>query len=237
MAKKTGLIVPQHLALIPDGNRRWARTHGLEIFRGHSSGIKKFVEFAGWSKGKGVKMLTVWGLSTENLSNRPPMELKALFNLYIKAAKDEKLRKMLADNRIRLKIIGNLSVLPEKLRKALLDIESRTMEYGDYTINLLINYGGREDLVYSARQIAKEAGKKGAAIDEKLVEEHLRTASLPDVDLVIRTSGEQRLSGLLPWQAAYSELYFSERYWPDFGKKDFDKAIRTFSNRQRRFGK
>jgi undecaprenyl diphosphate synthase len=237
MTNEKDLIVPKHLALIPDGNRRWAKTHGLEIFRGHSSGIKKFVEFARWSKDRGIKMITVWGLSTENLSNRPTIELKALFNLYIKAARDESLRKMLYENGIKLRIIGNLSVLPAKLRDALMDIERKTRGYGDYTINLLINYGGRDDLVYSARQIAKESKKRGVLIDEKFVERNLRTAMLPDVDMIIRTSGEQRLSGLLPWQAAYSELYFSDRYWPDFRKKDFDKAIKTFSSRQRRFGK
>jgi len=231
-----GLVAPLHLALIPDGNRRWAKGKGFGLFLGYKNGISKFYEFSKWSKAVGVRTLTVWALSTENLTNRSATELKVLFGLYIRAARDRKLLEDLKRNGTRIKIVGNIGGLPRKLREALYEVERKTQDYGDMTINLLVNYGGKDDLVYSARQLVKEA-RKGAAVDEKLVEKHLRTAALPDVDLVVRTSGEMRLSGLLPWQAAYSELYFSDKYWPEFGKRDFDKAMRVFSSRQRRFGK
>lgn len=229
---------PKHVALIPDGNRRWARANGLKVLLGHSAGVKKFIDFATWSKEFGVKTVTVWALSTENLTNRPSYELKALFNLYTKAARDRKIINQLIENKARLRIVGDISKLPLKLRQALTDLERTTGKYRELTINMLINYGGREDLIYSVQKIANEARRsKRARINAEYVKEHLRTAALPDVDLILRTSGEMRLSGLLPWQATYSELYFAKKYWPDFSKEDFRKAISTFSRRQRRFGK
>jgi len=235
---KKSLLAPSHIALIPDGNRRWSKFNKLHILDGYSIGIKRFIEFAKWSKEFGVETLTVWALSTENLKNRSNIELKVLFSLYLKAATDKKVLKDLKDNRARLRIIGDVNSLPKKLRDALLDIERRTRMYKDLTINMLINYGGKEDLVYSMQQMSKELkGNKSAKIDEEFVRRHLRSANLPDVDLIVRTSGEMRTSGLLPWQGSYSELYFSKKYWPDFGKEDFRKAIQTFSQRQRRYGK
>ncbi len=235
---KKSLLAPSHIALIPDGNRRWSKFNKLHILDGYSIGIKRFIEFAKWSKEFGVETLTVWALSTENLKNRSNIELKVLFSLYLKAATDKKVLKDLKDNRARLRIIGDVNSLPKKLRDALLDIERRTRTYKDLTINMLINYGGREDLIYSMQQMSKELkGNKNAKIDEEFVRRHLRSANLPDVDLIVRTSGEIRTSGLLPWQGSYSELYFSKKYWPDFCKEDFRKAIQTFSQRQRRYGK
>jgi undecaprenyl diphosphate synthase len=235
---KKMLRAPSHIALIPDGNRRWAKIHKLHILNGYSVGIRRFIEFSKWSKEFGVKTLTVWALSTENLKNRSDLELKVLFNLYVKAATDKNVLKDLRANKARLKVIGDVDSLPEKLRNALRNIERQTRTYKDLTINLLVNYGGKEDLVYSVQQMSKEIrGNKRAKIDERFVREHLRSAALPDVDLIVRTSGEMRTSGLLPWQGSYSELYFSKKYWPDFGKEDFRKAIQNFSDRQRRFGK
>jgi undecaprenyl diphosphate synthase len=176
----------------------------------------------------------VWGLSTDNLKNRSPFELKVLFNLYTKAAKDKKLIRMLDDNKIRLNVVGNVAALPDKLRCALAAIQDKTQKYTDFTINLLINYGGREDLLHSVREFSKESPH---SISEEDLRSRLLTASIPDVDLIVRTSGEMRLSGLLPWQTTYSELYFARKYWPEFEKKDFVKAIKLFSMRQRRFGK
>ncbi|MCW6160048.1 MAG: polyprenyl diphosphate synthase [Candidatus Micrarchaeales archaeon] len=229
---------PRHIALIPDGNRRWSRLNRLRLLQGYSMGINKFIEFATWAKEYGVKTISVWALSTENLKNRTSTEMKVLFGLYMKAAKDPKILKRLVQNRARLRIIGDRSHLPIKLRGALADIERKTRNYKDLTINLLLNYGGREDIVHSMQQIASDVKRnRNVKVDEEYIKEHLRTSSLPDVDLVVRTSGEMRLSGLLPWQAAYSELYFAKKYWPDFDKDDFRKAISTFSRRQRRFGK
>ncbi|MFI5412948.1 MAG: polyprenyl diphosphate synthase [Candidatus Micrarchaeales archaeon] len=236
MAKK--ITAPSHIALIPDGNRRWSRTHKLQILSGHSTGIDRFIEFAKWSKEFGIKTVSVWALSTENLTGRPPMELRGLFELYVRAARDKKVFEMLKENGAKLRIIGDMSKLPKRLKDALKDIEFKTRTYKEITINLLINYGGKEDLIYSAQQISRAIRQnKNAKIDEEFIKEHLRSSSIPDVDLIVRTSGEMRLSGLLPWQGSYSELYFAKKYWPDFTKEDFRKAIETFSRRRRRFGK
>ncbi len=232
MNNKTKRSIPSHVAIIPDGNRRWARLNKIPLFLGYSKGIKKFVDFAMWSKEFGVKTLTVWGLSSDNMKKRSSLERRVLFELYTKAAKDKKLIKMLADNKVRLNIIGDIGELPKRLRNALADIEERTSKYTDLTINLLINYGGREDIIHSMKLLQKEHGKIG----EEDVRKNLLTSSVPDVDLIVRTSGEMRLSGLLPWQTAYSELYFAKKYWPEFEKQDFKRAIALFSKRHRRFG-
>ena len=228
------IITPKHVALIPDGNRRWAKSHSSLLLQSYKLGIEKFITFATWSKEFGVKTITVWALSTENLRGRNVLELRVLFDLYTRYAKDSVLYAMLKTNGARVKIIGDLTRLPKKLREALLELERKTADFHTMTINMLINYGGQEDIVYSINQL-KAAGAKH--IDEELIKKNLRSASLPEVDLIVRTSGEQRLSGLLPWQTAYSELYFAKKYWPDFGKADFKKALLEFSRRQRRFGK
>ncbi len=238
LMKKSGTMhAPEHIALIPDGNRRWARSNKVSLLGGYSLGIKKFVEFSTWSKQFGVKTITVWALSTENLKNRTGLELKILFDLYTKAAKDRSIRELLRANNAHLNVIGDMSALPKKLVAALKEIEEETRRYGDFTINLLVNYGGKEDLMYSVRSISSEASEDRGAIGEAEMRDHLRTSSIPDIDLVIRTSGEMRLSGLLPWQSAYSELYFTKKYWPEFNRDDLRKAVQTYSKRQRRFGK
>jgi tritrans,polycis-undecaprenyl-diphosphate synthase [geranylgeranyl-diphosphate specific] len=231
------IVAPSHIALIPDGNRRWAEVHRWGILQAYGAGVNRFLDFAKWSREFGVKTISVWALSTENLKNRTETELKILFALYMRAAKNKKLINDLKANRVRLNVVGDTSSLPKKLRDALHKVEDQTKMYTDYTINLLINYGGKEDLVYSLQRLFKESKNGKTKIDEKAISEHLRSATVPDVDLIVRTSGEMRLSGLLPWQGSYSELYFAKKYWPDFDKNDFKKAIDTFSRRQRRFGK
>lgn len=229
-------FVPQHLGLIPDGNRRWAKLHSFGIFAGYRKGVKNFVDFAKWSQDLGIKTLTVWALSTENLKNRSEQELSVLFKLYMTAATDKKLLEGLKKNKVHINVIGDLRSLPKKLKDALEELEKQTRVYEAFTVNLLINYGGREDFIHSMKELQKDK-LSGSQINEDTVQQHLRTASLPDLDLVVRTSGEMRLSGFLPWQSAYSELYFTEKYWPDFNKKDFYKAVDTFSRRKRRFGR
>ncbi len=235
---KKKLVAPQHIALIPDGNRRWAMLHKLRVFTAYRRGITQFIEFAKWSKEFGVKTISVWALSSENLKGRTGAELRILFALYTRAARSKKVLDDLKNNGARLRVVGNIGVLPKMLRDALRDAERQTEMYKDLTINLLINYGGREDIIYSVQKIAKELkSSKGSRIDEDTIQEHLRSSTLPDVDLIVRTSGEMRLSGLLPWQGGYSELYFAKKCWPDFNKSDFRRIIETFSRRQRRFGK
>lgn len=235
---KRGLTTPAHIALIPDGNRRWSKLHKLKVFAGYRMGIRRFIDFTKWSKEFGVKTLTVWALSTENLRNRSGLELKVLFDLYMKVATDKSILRDLKANGARLRVIGDMNALPKKLRDAFRNVEAQTKMYKDMTINLLVNYGGKDDILYSMQQMSRDIkSNKVTKVDQKYIREHLRSATLPDVDLIVRTSGEMRTSGLLPWQGSYSELYFSNKYWPDFGREDFRKAIQTFSKRQRRFGK
>jgi undecaprenyl diphosphate synthase len=230
--------VPEHLALIPDGNRRWSSSHRLEIFNGYQKGVKKFIDFSVWAKGFGVKTLTVWALSTENIKNRSKTEIGVLYKLYENAATDPAILQTLKTNQSRIKIIGNPQLLPKKVKNALQSLEKKTKTYKDFTINLLIGYGGRDDLVYAFKKVYNYAlNGQINKITENIVNESMRTATVPDVDLIIRTSGEMRLSGFLPWQSDYSELYFAKKYWPDFEKKDLEKALKVFSERQRRFGR
>lgn len=225
--------VPSHIALIPDGNRRWSGLHKLALFSGYDRGIKKFIDFSNWARELGVKTITVWALSTDNIRKRSAMELGALYGLYVKAANDPEIMADLKKNGARIRVIGNLDMLPAKVKKALVALEARTRAYRNFTINMLIGYGGREDIMY-AFSSAKAQGKK---VTEDYIGSHIRTADIPTVDLIIRTSGEMRLSGFLPWQSNYSELYFAKKYWPDFGKQDLEKAVRSFSERGRRFGR
>ena len=227
---------PKHIAIIPDGNRRWVFQNKTRLYSGYSLGIKKVIDISLCAKKYGVKILTIWALSTENIKKRDTKELNLLYRLYAITAKDKDVLKKLQDNNVRIKIIGDLSKLPNNVKKALYFLQTKTRDYKDLTINLLIGYSGREDIKYMIKNIrAKLANNSNIAI--KNLNYYLRTAIIPDVDLIIRTSGEMRLSGFLPWQATYSELYFSKKYWPDFDEKDLKKAIETFLERNRRFGK
>ena len=237
-SRRVSPSVPKHLALIPDGNRRWSSSHRLALLSGYKKGVAKFIDFSVWAKGFGVKTLTVWALSTENIMNRSSSEIHVLYRLYEKAAKDPKIFETLKANRARIKVIGNRNMIPKRVRDALRSLELRTRTFGDFTINLLIGYGGVDDLSYAFKRLCSSAatGKK-IVINEESISRNMRTASIPKVDFVIRTSGEMRMSGFLPLQAGYSELYFADKYWPDFGKRDLANALKSFSERQRRFGK
>ena len=229
---------PKNLALIPDGNRRWANNHKVSIIKGYDLGIKKFIDFSIWLKDFGGETLTVWALSTENISNRSRTELNILYKLYIKAANDKKLLKTLKDNGVRINAIGNLNLIPAEVRRALGSIERKTKAYKKFTINILIAYGGREEILHAARKmISQKIHNKIKRIDEAALRVCLRTGMLPTPDLIIRTSGELRLSGFMPWQAGYAELYFSKKLWPDFTKHDLYNAISDCNRRERRFGK
>ena len=230
------LIIPTNVALIPDGNRRWAKTNKMNLFNGYNYGIKKFVKFSLWLKSFGSKSLTVWALSTENIQKRTSQELSILYKLYVRAAYDKEILKMLDDTQAHLKIIGNRKLIPKAVNKALSSVEKRTAKYDKFYINVLLAYGGHDDILYAAKKLLA-SGAAPRSISEDSLKKNLRTAKISDPDLIIRTSGEERLSGLLPWQSSYSELYFSNKYWPDFGKADLSAAISEFSRRKRRYGK
>ncbi len=237
MDEKT-LKVPFHLALIPDGNRRWAKKNNLPTFKGHEAGLKKFEQILDWCKELGIKMVTLYTLSLENLS-RSKGEVKFLLNLIKKHlqrfAKDEKVHK----NKVKLQVIGNLELLPEDVQEAAIEAMKATQDYNNYFLNLAVAYGGRAEIVDAAKRIAKLAEQgnlKTEKIDEKTFSEYLYS-ELPDVDLVIRTS-EQRVSGFLPWQSTYAEIIFLPNVlFPALTKGDFVNAIKEFSARERRFGK
>ncbi|MGC8628665.1 MAG: polyprenyl diphosphate synthase [Candidatus Micrarchaeia archaeon] len=232
MAKK----VPSVLALIPDGNRRWALKHRLSFYQAYSQGVKKFIDFAEWCKDYGVKSVIVWAFSTENFK-RPSIERNTLFSIYENAAKDKSIIERLHKNRTRLKIVGNMALLPKRLQTALHNVEEETKAYKDRVIYLLIAYGGRNDLVHAAKELALNADDEAIKkLDESKFKSMLFSSEVPDPDLVIRTSGERRLSGILPWQVCYSELYFSKKLWPDFTRKDLRQALLDYGKRQRRFG-
>ncbi|RLI18012.1 di-trans,poly-cis-decaprenylcistransferase [Candidatus Bathyarchaeota archaeon] len=232
---------PEHIAVILDGNRRWALKHSLNPWMGHRQGAEKVEELLDWCLEMGVKSVTLYAFSTENF-RRSPKEVEEIMKIT-----EEKLRKLLTDKRIhennvKVKIIGRKSLLPKSLRKLADEVEESTKNYNKHFLNVALAYGGRAEIVDAARKIAERVEKgeiETKQIDEKLFEKFLYTAHLPkqDPDLIIRTSGEERLSGFLLWQSAYSELCFLDIYWPEFRKIDLLRAIRTFQKRKRRFGK
>ncbi len=227
---------PTALGLIPDGNRRWARGHSLSFLSGYRMGVEKFIDFANWCKDYGVRNITVWAFSTENFS-RPSPERKALFSIYKRVAKDREMLSMLHNNETRFNVVGNSALLPKDLVKALHAVETETMPYTKNTINMLIAYGGKDDILHATKRLVKAAIKKRVGeVTETLFKNYMISSSVPDIDLVIRTSGEERLSGFMPWQSGYSELYFSKKLWPDFTRRDLRTALAEYDRRQRRFG-
>lgn len=241
MHQVKGRGVPEHVALILDGNRRWARSRGLPPWVGHRFGAEKVKDVLKWSYDLNIKILTLYILSMENLQ-RPLEEVKHLMELL-----EARLREVLEDEevhkkKVRIKVLGRIEMLPPYIQRLIERVEEATYKYGERFLNLAIAYGGRAEVVDSLRRIAEEV-KEGSLspreIDEKTVERYLYTSHLPNPypDLVIRTSNEQRLSGFLLWQASYSELIFTDVLWPSFRKIDFLRAIRTYQGRSRRFGK
>jgi len=232
--------LPSHVAVILDGNRRWAKGRRLPPWFGHREGARKVEDLLDWCLKLGIKTLTLYVLSTENLQ-RPVEEVNAIFKIA-----EEELRRALTDRRIhengvRVKALGRVELLPEGLRSLIKELEASTSNYNSHFLNIAIAYGGRTEIVDAVKKIAEsiEGGKLRASdIDEHVIEKHLYTWFLPNPypDLIIRTSGEERLSGFLLWQSAYSELVFLDIYWPDFREIDLLRAIRTYQTRQRRFG-
>jgi undecaprenyl diphosphate synthase len=227
---------PKSLALIPDGNRRWAKHHALNFFRGYSRGVEKFIDFAEWCKDYGVDNITVWAFSTENFS-RPAAEMNTLFGIYRRVATDKSIIDRLHSNKTRFNVIGNKALLPKDLASALHRVEEETGAYKERVINMLIAYGGKDDILHAAKLLVKQAVKSRLRnVSDALFRTYLFSNQVPDIDLIIRTSGEERLSGFMPWQSTYAELYFTKKLWPDFTKRDLDRALVEYANRQRRFG-
>ncbi len=229
--------LPKHLAIIMDGNGRWAKQKGLLRAFGHESGTKAVRETVETCAKLGIENLTLYAFSTENW-NRPKLEVDTLMKLLIKSLKNE--LKTLMNNNIKLNTIGNFEKLPSSAQKELSQVISQTKDNDRMTLTLALSYGSREEIVSAIKEISAKVKNNIIsidAIDESIINQHLYTQNLPDVDLLIRTSGEHRISNFLLWQIAYAELYFTDVLWPDFREKDLYEAIISYQKRERRFGK
>ena len=231
--------VPRHLAIIMDGNRRFASAAHLLVAEGHERGKDKLEDLLNWCLELNIRVLTVFGLSTENLVQRPPEEVSALMDLFERAFREVVTDERVHRYHIRVRAFGRRELLPDRVREAIDAAEDATREYGDYRYNIAVAYGGRDEILRAIRSLAEEV-RQGRLdperIDAAMVAAHLYTADLPDPDLVFRTSGEERISNFLLWQSAYSELYFSDVLWPGLTHLEFLRAIRAFQERQRRYG-
>ncbi len=231
--------LPRHIGVILDGNRRWAeRKPGTTTADGHAAGAAKVVEFLGWCQDIGVTVATLYLLSTDNLTRRESKELQELMDVIGTLAGD-----LAASSTFKLQLVGDREALPKDLLKKLESAEKVSKKWTGLHVNLAVGYGGRKEIADAMRSILKKHAKQGTSVESlaelltpDLITEHLYTGGQPDPDLVIRTSGEQRLSGFLLWQSANSEFYFEEALWPDFRRVDFLRAIRAFERRHRRFG-
>ena len=228
---------PRHVGVILDGNRRWATSQGSASDVGHRAGAAKIVEFLGWCEEADVEVVTLWLLSTDNLS-RPEAELASL-----QAIIEETVPGLAETGRWRIHPVGALDLLPDRTARLLKQAAESTSDIDGILVNVAVGYGGRREVVDAVRSLLTEHAKEGTSVEDiaqmldvEHIAEHLYTRGQPDPDLVIRTSGEQRLSGFLLWQSAHSEFYFCEAYWPDFRHVDFLRALRAYAERQRRFG-
>ncbi len=226
------MSIPKHLAIIPDGNRRWANAHGLPSLEGHRKGYDLFKEVGDWALARGVEYLSFWGFSTENWK-RSKEEVGYLMDLILHALTKE--ADVYHKKNVRLKVIGRKEQLSPALQDAIRVMEEKTKNNTRGQVNLCINYGGRAEMVQAVQKIMA-SGVSREAVTEEMISESLWTAGVPEPDLVIRTGGEKRLSGFQPWQTIYSEWAFEEMYWPDFSEADFDRVLADYAERERRYG-
>ncbi len=229
--------IPRHVGVILDGNRRWAREAGQSTAHGHRAGGEKVQDLLGWCEDVGVEVVTVWLLSTDNLS-RPTAELNPLLEVI-----EDTVEQLAAAGRWVVHPVGALDLLPDATANALKAAEAATADIDGLMVNVAVGYGGRQEIADAVRSLLHEQAGQGVSLDDLAqvldvdhIAAHLYTKGQPDPDLVIRTSGEQRLGGFLLWQSARSEFYFCEAYWPSFRKVDFLRAVRSYAARQRRFG-
>ena len=231
--------MPKHVAIIMDGNRRYSKLQGnMDVVKGHEIGVDTLEKVLDWSIELGIEIITAYAFSTENF-NRPEHEVEGLMNLFVvnfkRLVNHEKIHK----NEVKVKVVGRTELLPESVRQAISEAEDATAHYNKRLFNIAIGYDGRLEIIDSFKKIIQDVQDGKITIDdvdEELVSKNLYTAGLDDPNLIIRTSGEERLSGFLLWQSSYSELYFCETLWPELRKVDFIRAIRSYQERDRRFG-
>ncbi|MCD6323946.1 MAG: di-trans,poly-cis-decaprenylcistransferase [Desulfurococcales archaeon] len=237
--------IPKHVAVIPDGNRRWAKYLGKNPLYGHEVGYRKLKEVLNWLWEVGVKAVTIYAMSYENCVGRPEEERKHLFTLLSSAIDELMEGDEIRKRRMRVKFLGRLDMVPEGLVKKMEEVERESSGFKDRYLNVAVCYGGRQEIVNAVKKLLEDVRKGNIGVDEVnedvfrkyLQTSHLNLDGVDDPDLVIRTSGELRVSNFLLWQIAYSELYFCEAYWPEFRKIDLWRAIRSYQKRERRFGK
>jgi len=229
--------LPKHVGVMLDGNRRWARTVGRDAAHGHRAGAANIRPLLEWCGELHVEFVTLWLLSTDNL-NRPANEVRELLSII-----EEAVAELAADGRWRLHPVGALDLLPDETARRLKEAADETRDVNGLIVNIAVGYGGRREIADAVRSLLQDQASRGTSIEELAeildvdhIAEHLYTRGQPDPDLVIRTSGEQRLGGFLLWQSAHSEFYFCEAYWPDFRRVDFLRAVRAYAQRERRFG-
>ncbi|MFC5379407.1 isoprenyl transferase [Aquipuribacter nitratireducens] len=230
--------LPRHVGVIIDGNRRWAAAYGATPRHGHAAGADKVVEFLGWCDEVGIDVVTLWLLSTDNVTARKSAELDALLEII-----PDLVDRLAETGRWHVNPVGRLDLLPAPIAARLKEVGEATAAIDGITVNLAIGYGGRQEITDAVRSLLAEHAERGTPLHELAdtldvadISRHLYTRGQPDPDFVIRTSGEQRLSGFLLWQSAHSEYWFCEAYWPEFRKVDFLRALRSYSTRHRRFG-
>jgi len=232
-------VVPKHLAVIMDGNRRYAESVGLLPHEGHIKGKNTLENLSDWCRDIGIKILTVYAFSLENF-DRSAEELEKLMDLFEDSFRNAGDDPRVHANKVRVRALGHRKLLPQRVKEAIDYAESKTKDYTDFNYNLAVAYGGRQEIVRSMRILGERIEKgdlKAEEINADLISSNLYTSDLPDPDLILRTSGEERVSNFLLWQLAYSELYFADVFWPDMRKIDFLRAIRSFQQRNRRLGK
>ena len=229
--------LPKHVGVMLDGNRRWAKAVGADTAHGHRAGAANIEPLLGWCEEIGVEVVTLWLLSTDNL-NRPPAELEQLLGII-----GEAVETLAEQRRWRLHPVGSLDLLPAEVAERLKAAAESTRDVDGLLVNIAVGYGGRREIADAVRALLQEQAAQGRTLEElaevidvEHIAEHLYTKGQPDPDLVIRTSGEQRLGGFLLWQSAQSEFYFCEAYWPDFRRVDFLRAVRAYAQRERRYG-
>jgi len=245
--------VPKHIAFIMDGNRRWARERHLPLLAGHHKGAERIEPLVAYAAKRGISYITFWAFSSENWE-RGEKEVGFLMRVFREFIKSSVVNRMM-EKGVRVKVIGDIESFPEDIVRGVREIVERSKDNTTVTAVFAFNYGGRKEILYAVNAILQEvmsSGKKFhlhvqnpndknlkqyGCIDENIFSAYLYSAGLPDPDMIVRTGGEKRLSGFLPWQAVYSELYFTDKYWPDFDEKAFEEAIEEFRRRERRFGK
>ena len=231
--------LPKHVSIIMDGNRRFAWSKSSPVGLGHSEGKEKLKEVMDWVLDLGIPYFTVYALSTENITEREDDELDVLYDLYVSGLHEISEDSRIHDRRVRVQVVGRLGMLPKRVRDAISHAEEVTSQYSDFTFTVCLAYGGREEIIDAVKSVAVDHASGNLdidSIDSSEINNRMYASELPDPDLVIRTSGEERISNFLLWQIAYSELHFSDVFWPSFSKSDLYEAIESYQQRRRRYG-